>query len=133
MGAMRPIATGEFLVDREAMHHKLRINKMKLWKHRAYVLWDVLGRPLWKGICSVAVPITLMSAGVTWLLGACFLGEKFLGFWLWGMFVFAVLPMIAFSILHDFWEEVGQYKYQEIKHRWGRLDEERTDCCRRTE
>lgn len=36
---MRPVGTGEFLVDKTEMHRKLAINRRKIWRHRLSVIW----------------------------------------------------------------------------------------------
>ena len=74
---MEHVESGSFRVDEEARARKMRLEKRKLWKHRAFLVVDQFGDFVFIPLAVVAAIILAICYIWMWVKGVAFLSHTF--------------------------------------------------------
>lgn len=120
---MKLMETGEFLVDVEAMGRKKQEDLVKLWRHRAGVIWRIVLAPVLKPIAFVTLIVCYIAIWVASIIFLMRMGlsDNALGTVIFFIILVHVLGIAFWDDTMDAWRAfVGacNNKKKEIKDSW---------------
>lgn len=118
------ISSGTFTVDKESWRKHMKVERSKIWKHRAGLIRMFL-----------TVPINFVFAGgscillfILWTLPMIFIVKTFMNTqlsynWKLALSLSSLLIYVVTSVFICFWwEDDGSKRFEVLKHRWNELD-----------